>query len=653
MKREERTRGAMHLLALVLGLAWLVQGAYAAPPQVRKLFADPSLTQVAVSPEGEWIAGVIHSKGEARVVVQQVGVGDSYLALRASIPIDEILWVGPNTLFVSHRESAQRGTFLRFAAKDSKMSHEALAVQHRGYMVSALPEQDEVVLWASRHRGHSQVHRISAENLSSLIPIPTLASRSRAKKVASERGRVTHWVTDASGAIRASLEVSEGGDGSEFEVRYREKPSGGWKSVWKGNDPLTVPYPVAFTADGQRLVMSAFAGRNTRGLHEFDPRTREYGATIAARDDVDIVSAIVDEGEVVAAVYVVGGHHYYHYLKKYPDRIVAGSRPPLPDETVHVTSSDRAREIFSVLVSGPRTPGVHYLHVDKTNEWIKLGEVMPGIDGADLVGVESMKVTSFDGTSVEAFLSLPTPRDGRRPPLLVLPHGGPIGVRDDSQFDPLRQWLAMSGIAVLQVNYRGSAGYGRQFLEAGKAQWGQGIERDIDAAVEAVIARGEVDAGRICIAGGSYGGYSALISAVQQPERYRCVVTINGVTDIPLMFQERYLSMTPAGRAAMAEIMGNPEEELEHLLSVSPVYQVDRLEAPVLIVQGDRDRTVDQEHAYRLRAMLQAHDKPHEWRIVRGMGHSPAGLQWVVVANAMKTFLAQHIGPLSPHAPAR
>lgn len=161
-------------------------------------------------------------------------------------------------------------------------------------------------------------------------------------------------------------------------------------------------------------------------------------------------------------------------------------------------------------------------------------------------------------------------------------------------FDPLVQYLAAGGLAVLQVNYRGSAGRGRTFLDAGKRAWGKGIEEDLEAAIEEVSRRGWVDGGRICVAGGSYGGYSALMSVIRHPGRYRCAASINGPTDLPFLYHSsRFLHGTDEGRTYFRDFVGDPEEGYDELLTISPAYRAAEIQVPVLLVHATDDERVE------------------------------------------------------------
>jgi dipeptidyl aminopeptidase/acylaminoacyl peptidase len=188
------------------------------------------------------------------------------------------------------------------------------------------------------------------------------------------------------------------------------------------------------------------------------------------------------------------------------------------------------------------------------------------------------------------------------------------------------------------------------FLEAGMGSWGQGIEDDIEAALDAVEAKRLVDADRVCIFGGSYGGYSALISITRRPQRYRCAAAMAAPTDLLLMSSE-YLG-NEDGERMFAKIVGDPKTDREHLIAVSPAYRAADMNVPILLMQGDRDRIVDPEHAYRMRAMLEANGKPYEWMLIEGATHDPTGKQWLQLMQRVDRFLAQNLQPPGKNADA-
>ncbi len=236
-------------------------------------------------------------------------------------------------------------------------------------------------------------------------------------------------------------------------------------------------------------------------------------------------------------------------------------------------------------------------------------------------------------------------------PLVVMPHGGPIGVRDRKQYDPLVQYLVSWGFAVLQPNYRGSAGYGRKFRESAKKAWAKGIEDDIDAAVEYAMALPEIDAERVCMFGGSYGGFSAVASVVRHKDRYRCAISVNGVSDIPLLYDSSDMADSKRVMAFYEEFVGDLETERENLIAVSPAYHVAEIETPIFMIYGTADRRVDPDHSHRMLLMLETYGKEHDSMELEGMTHSPTRDEWVEIARAVRGYLTRYLLPSEEFRP--
>src|SRR5690554_1497508 len=198
--------------------------------------------------------------------------------------------------------------------------------------------------------------------------------------------------------------------------------------------------------------------------------------------------------------------------------------------------------------AGDQPPRLYHLDVARRKASL-VGSSQPWLEGWTFAPTEVVAFRAGDGLEMEAFLTIPHGDVDR--PLVVLPHGGPIGIADTLHFDPEVQFIASLGYAVLRVNFRGSAGYGRAFREAGHGNLGTLIEDDIDAAIRHVLERYSLDAERMCVVGSSYGGYSALVAAVRWPERFRCVVSIAGVSDRALMFTASDSGRSSEGRRVL------------------------------------------------------------------------------------------------------
>ncbi|MEM7411446.1 MAG: prolyl oligopeptidase family serine peptidase [Myxococcota bacterium] len=635
------------LRALLIGFlvaAGAALGTAAERLEPGRLYAMPAIRQLQVSPTGEWIVAVASSEQAWGVLAQRRGDLVTVPLYRTKQQIADLQWIGDDTLFVEH-VSGKRPLLIRFSWNGHTIEQDLLEVTRRGRLIDGLPNENEVVLWRERKWQRSEVLRGPATALSNQKwQFSQKKEGGELEQVAELDHRVHQWITDSKGVVRAALTI-EGRVNPGLVIHYRSGPDGWWSRIVRSDNLEYAILPLGMTPDDERLIVAAHAGRDTRGIYELDPSDGELGRQVFHHPEVDVVSVLLDHDrrQIIAAIYEVEGQRRYHYLDAFGEQHLNDFTRFASGESVSVTSASRDHRYLALLVRGVRNPGTFYFFDKDTGETVRAGRLLPWVHPDALATSEAMRVVASDGTQLEAFLTLP-PRMGNRPaPLFVVPRGGVIAARRQPLFDPLAQYVALSGVAVLEVNHRGSLGYGAAFRKAGEGEFGKRIEDDIDAAVDLAIEGGRVDPARICIGGISYGGYSALMSAIRRPDRYRCAISLNGPTDLPLMFQSDIRMNRESVREAAAKLMGDPEKDFDRLVEISPVYQVSKLRAPVLIAFGTKDNWVDPDHAYRFRAMLEAHGKPYEWLELPNAANSPSRGHMRQFAFRAVDFLRAHL----------
>jgi dipeptidyl aminopeptidase/acylaminoacyl peptidase len=410
--------------------------------------------------------------------------------------------------------------------------------------------------------------------------------------------------------------------------------------------------PQALSYDGDLIYGVSDEGRAQRELVEFDPIRRKVTRTLFSKPGVDIVSVVLDERRrPIGAVYFESGKAVTEYFDADRQRFAGLLSQAFPDRTV--TAAGRSRDGRQLLawVQGSDQPAQLY-HVDAARgEAALLDVAAPWLEGKHFAASQLLQVKSSDGLPIEAYLTMPA-GEGRRP-LVVLPHGGPVGVSDHLLFNPEVQFLASLGYAVLQVNYRGSDGYGKAFREAGYGQWGTRIEDDIDAAMQAALARHPLDPQRMCVMGASYGGYSALESALRWPQRFRCAISIAGVSDRVLLFSASDFGQSARRREHAERVIGNPLTELDQMLATSPLYHYRDLQVPVMLVHGGEDVRVDYEHSRRLVRMLNLAGRRPVMLSFDRAGHGIEDMDDIDKAySGIAGFLRQHLGAAGSAAAA-
>jgi dipeptidyl aminopeptidase/acylaminoacyl peptidase len=614
----------------------------------RDLFLDEGIGNVRVSPTGEWIAASGRKGALSGILAQRVGSFQVTPVFALESRLDWLYWAGPDTTIAQF--DTKKGRYLLrvdFSKTDNGgLDYRSTWTKVGGWLVSSLPMMEGVVLWAFEYEGHSSLHRVALDDLvekGGVYPVVGKTVR-LGERLAVIDGSVDRWIADKHGNPVAARRVDENG----VTLLYRSAEDDEFREIAVPKEEKIKP--LSLSPDGDALLVFAYNGHDKIGLYEFDPATATIGKEIYRRDDADLTDLSLDylTRDLQSVSYEIDGQTHVHYLdisrRAYIDRI--GHLPDdVPVESIWIESSSADRQQFVYWVSNTTEPGRHYFRNLPRDETTLVGERGPHVDRQALSPTESFHVESGDGTRIEAYLTRPIDPVAERAPLIVMPHGGPFDVRDLKEYDPLVQYLAGWGFAVLQPNYRGSAGYGRKFLQAGKKEWAQGIEDDIDAAVEHVIALPGIDPDRLCILGGSYGGFSATASIVRHRDRYRCAVSINGVSDVPLLYESSDFADLKGVIEFYDEFVGDLETERDKLIGISPAYHVAQIESPILLVYGDRDRRVDPDHSNRLALMLDLYGKEYEEVIVKGGHHSFDRDQWIDVAPKLRRFLTHHLLP--------
>ncbi len=314
-----------------------------------------------------------------------------------------------------------------------------------------------------------------------------------------------------------------------------------------------------------------------------------------------------------------------------------------PGSYVHFVdfSEDGGKLLFSV--NSDRDPGTYYLIDTHTYKVAKLFAAEPWIDPAKMAERRPLHFKASDGMDLEAILTIPNGTNLANLPMILLPHGGPIGIRDNWDYDNDAQFLASRGYLVLQVNYRGSSGRGEDFQEAGYLKWGTRIQQDLIDGVKWTIAENYADPKRVCVYGGSFGGYSAMMTTIRAPGMFKCAVGYAGIYDLAMMYKKGDIKTSKSGRSYLNTVIGKDDADLA---ANSPDKLADKIDVPVLLIHGEDDKRAPFAQAKAMRAALDAAHKPYEWLSKPGEGHGFYDEKNnIEFYNLLQTFIAKHIGP--------
>jgi dienelactone hydrolase len=388
--------------------------------------------------------------------------------------------------------------------------------------------------------------------------------------------------------------------------------------------------PMAISRDGRSLVVASAEGRDTTAVmrYSLDEHAlkevmaghpiEDIGAFSQGLGDSDDADVDADVGNFVRVV-TLGMKTEMHWFDPKWDALQRSVDAVLPGR-INSLSGSFESGVMLIFSTGDVDPGTWYVLDLATMALKKVDSIKPEIDRGAMRPMQIVRYKSLDGREVPAYLTLPE-GGGRNLPAIVLVHGGPV-VRDRWAWNPEVQMLASRGYAVLQPQFRGSAGFGKAFELAGVRQWGLAMQDDVTAGAKWLVEQGIADPRRMCIYGGSYGSYATLWALVKTPELFRCGASFAGVSDLNLMLEDGSdVNESEYGRLYMRRIVGVVERDAKRLDEVSPLKGAARIQVPVLLAHGELDRRVPIVHSEKMLDALKANGKPVEWIYLRGEKH--------------------------------
>lgn len=439
-------------------------------------------------------------------------------------------------------------------------------------------------------------------------------------QLAENPGNWQGYMTDHEGKLRVVTAIV---DGVNTQILYREHEAEEFRPVLTTNFKESVDF-MEFTPDNRNVYAATNLGRDKVALVLMNPATCEELEQLYAHEQYDVSSISYSrKRKKLLAVYCQG---HKDPIRHYFDDEEAAFREHLRSffegRRFGITATDKEEQKYLIYVGSDRTRGRYYFYDRAVGSPVLLTELAPWLQEEDMVAMHPVTYTSRDGLTIEAYLSLPhpyTPETAKALPVVVHPHGGPWA-RDSWGYSAEVQFLCNRGYAVFQMNFRGSTGYGRKFLEASYKQWGQAMQDDITDGVNWLIAQGIADAKRIAIYGGSYGGYATLAGLCFTPDLYACGIDYVGVSNLLTFMQ----TIPPYWRPLlemMYEQVGDPEKDLEMLRAYSPALQAHLINAPLFIAQGANDPRVNKAESDQMVAALRARGVEVEYMVKDDEGH--------------------------------
>lgn len=468
------------------------------------------------------------------------------------------------------------------------------------------------------------VYRLSLENnTQTLIVRPAPGVRS--------------WYTDTKGVVRGGL----GYDGKQWFITYRPQEDAPFRRIDGGDNGVFGRVPVAemsFVAGSDEGYILSNKQTGRYAVYKYNFALHTLGELVHENASNDISDLDFDEaGHKLEAIRYTDDRERVVWIDPLLKDVQDAVDRAMPNRINRIASRSFDNRTMLVHTSGPGDLGKYYIFSladTKLHRLLDMGDKLPP---ARLARMDTVTYRARDGLTIPAYLTLPKGRE-KGLPLVIMPHGGPYGVRSTLGFDAEVQFLANRGYAVLQPNYRGSDGYGLDFHKRGEGEWGRKMQDDLDDGMDWLVGRGIIDPKRACLVGSSYGGYAAAWGATRNPERYRCGASFAGVFDLrtQLAYTSSFLT-SDHYREFRSTVKGPGDFDLD---AVSPLRRVAELKVPILLVHGDDDSTVPVTQTRSYEAALTKAGKPHEALIIPNEGHgfreTGSMIQWF---SRLESFL--------------
>lgn len=636
--KEEKVKSKLVTRILCVCLAGVVIGCGGGPAQVEEVrlipmkdfFRNPEKAGFDLSPDGSHLAFLMPWENRLNVHVQEIGSDEIVRVTSATArDIGGFAWANENRL-VYVQDTGGDENFHAFAVDiDGGNSIELTPFDGvRAQIVDDL-EDDTNHMLVSLNKRDPRIFDVYMVNINS----------GEMEMVAQNPGNIAGWLTDNDGKLR----VATTSDGVNTSLLYRETESDDFQVVLTTNFKEDAA-PLYFTFDNTQLYVSSNIGRDKRAIYTFDPNTAEHIDLVFEHPEVDVTSVLRSkERKVLTGVTFTTDKRRYHFFDDQRRQLQETLEAKLPGYEVAVSSMSRNEKRVLVRTYSDKSLGAYYFYDTETEDFMKLVDVAPWINETEMADMRPIQYTSSDGLTIHGYLTLPKGFEAKNLPAVMLVHGGPWA-RDRWGFNPEAQFLANRGYAVLQVNFRGSTGYGREFWEISFKRWGKEMQNDLTDGVEWLVGQGIADPERVGIYGASYGGYAVLAGLAFTPDLYACGVDYVGVSNLFTLLE----SIPPyweLGRQMFYEMMGDPETEADLLREISPLFHADNIKAPLVVFQGANDIRCKKPEADQIVSALKANGIEVPYMVKDDEGHGFRNEEnRFDVYRAMEHFLSQHLG---------
>lgn len=641
-------KGALCALSLALmpAATILTPTAFAAPPPVEHYAQLPEIWDGTISPDGSKIAILQENGGEyiLRVIKADELNGEvQAIGLNAKTFPNWIKWANNEQVLMSIRSAEKAYNSVpihnsNIVTVKSDLSDSDILLpqlrQNMDYIISWLPNDPDHILvgFSKERRNEVDVQKVNVST-----------GRFSTARPGSDITQI--WIADNTGTVR----IAQGRRPSTGEYRLQISPAGSEKfDAFEEFPGLPDSANIwGFTDDPNEILVARYAGKDTLGVWIYNLNEKKYTEKLFQHDAYDASGVLrsADSKKVLGIEYIAEETEI-EFIDQNAKALMEKIRSEATGYTIRFLEQTPDGQKTLVWASSPDTPTFLLLYDAKTNTLEKIGSRYPNLESVSHGYVQGVKYTARDGQEIPAFVTIPTAAmeagNIKDLPYIIFPHGGPQS-RDTASFDYMAQLMASRGYGVLQINFRGSTGYGRKFMDAGRDNWVV-MQDDVEDGTRWLIEKGYADPDRICIMGWSYGGFAALMAVAKNSELYQCAASIAGVTDLANLMTD--MRKYRGGRGAAREFILRGFDEKDDIRENSPIKLADQIKVPVFLAHGEDDVRVHYDHFTRMdRALRKAGVKTTSIGIKDG-DHSllTTGPERVEMMSQLVDFMIENLG---------
>ena len=614
----------MHRIWLALALACMACMARGAPLETYGRL--PNIEDVSLSPSGAYVA-MIATDGDMRTVIVKATADGKLRAVSQAgkVKVRGVTWAGEDNLIIETSSTqlgfgvygprAERTVPVRINLKDREVDAllalmpdgvEAMNTISCGPMVRTIQGRTMVFVCGT--------YFTNSESRTGLFRVDM--ARGHVELVEAGAAGAYDWIIDKDGQVVAEAAYQ---DRSGVWSLRMKTPANGWRKVEKVLSPIEKPELVGLTADLRSIIVEV---RDQGGGRAWRQLSMDTGAWSDSADETAGENVILDgrDGRVIGAYALFGDEPRYTFYGPQDAATWRGVQKAYPGDLVGLVAwSDDHKKLVVRVDSAEYGPAFALVDIAAGSaDW--LGPEFVGMKAADIARKTSIRYAATDGTEITGYLTLPSGRDPKGLPLIVLAHGGPAA-RDEPGFDWEAQALASRGYAVLQPNFRGSGGLGAAFEAAGYGEWGRKMQTDLSDGVRYLAKQGVIDPKRVCIAGGSYGGYAALAGATIDHGVYRCAVDYAGVSDLRALVTDFKTRSGEESARYWRRFIGARDDSDPVMATYSPISRAAEADIPILMIHGRDDTVVPIAHSRKMAEALRRAGKPVEFVELPGEDH--------------------------------